>query len=189
MAGTPATVLNHEMTLMKEASLLKSKMMKWACITEKCLSLVFLYGRELTFMHLIHVTNQIFWVFKSSCLKSVRDETLDLQMLWDNQQAWLLLLLHILPHIPHFPSSRCLAASCALMAVDFPLRMCACVFVVWSLSRVLLFCYPMDYSPARCSVRGIFQAKILDWVAIFFSRVSSQPRDQTHISCINRSVL
>ena len=34
------------------------------------------------------------------------------------------------------------------------------------------------------SVRGIFQAGILKWVAIFFSRGSSPPRDQIHVSCI-----
>ena len=35
------------------------------------------------------------------------------------------------------------------------------------------------------SVRGILQARILDWVAISFSRDSAQPRDQTHVSCIS----
>ena len=60
---------------------------------------------------------------------------------------------------------------------------CVCVCVVWPLSYVLLFCYPMDCSPARCSARGIFQAKILDWVAISFSRGSSQPRGQTQVFC------
>ena len=34
------------------------------------------------------------------------------------------------------------------------------------------------------SVYGIFQARILEWVAISFSRDSSQPRDWTHVSCI-----
>ena len=40
-------------------------------------------------------------------------------------------------------------------------------------------CYPMDYSPPGSSVHGIFQARILDWIAISFSRGSSQPRGQT----------
>ena len=35
------------------------------------------------------------------------------------------------------------------------------------------------------SVPGISQARILEWVAISFSRKSSQPRDQTHISCVS----
>ena len=42
----------------------------------------------------------------------------------------------------------------------------------------------MDYSPPGSSVHGISQARILEWVAIFFSRGSSQPRDQNWISCI-----
>ena len=36
---------------------------------------------------------------------------------------------------------------------------------------------PMDCSPPGSSVHGIFQARILEWVAISFSRGSSQPRD------------
>jgi len=37
----------------------------------------------------------------------------------------------------------------------------------------------MDYSPSGSSVHGISQARILEWVAISFSKGSSQPRDQT----------
>ena len=40
-------------------------------------------------------------------------------------------------------------------------------------------CDPMDYT-----VHGILQARILEWVAIPFSRGSSQPRDQTQVSLI-----
>ena len=42
---------------------------------------------------------------------------------------------------------------------------------------------PMDGSPPGSAVRGILQARILEWVAIPSSRGSSQPRDQTCISC------
>ena len=38
-------------------------------------------------------------------------------------------------------------------------------------------CDPMDCSPPGFSVHGIFQAWILEWVAISFSRGSSQPRE------------
>ena len=48
---------------------------------------------------------------------------------------------------------------------------------------------PMDCSPPRLLVHGILQARILVWVAIFFSRVSSWTRDPTLISCIGRRVL
>ena len=47
----------------------------------------------------------------------------------------------------------------------------------------------MDCSPPGSSVHGILQARILEWVAIPFSRRSSQPRDQTRVSCIGRWVL
>ena len=57
-------------------------------------------------------------------------------------------------------------------------------FVVWSPSPVWLFCDSMDCSLPGSSVRGILQARILEWVAISFSRGSSQPRDWTHVSSI-----
>ena len=47
----------------------------------------------------------------------------------------------------------------------------------------LTLCDPMDYSLPGSSVRGVFQARILEWVAIFFSRGSSLPSDQIPVSC------
>ena len=62
---------------------------------------------------------------------------------------------------------------------------------VWSMKvKVLvaqscrILCHPMDCSPPGSSVYGILQARILEWVAIPFSLGSSQPRDQTWVSCI-----
>ena len=46
-------------------------------------------------------------------------------------------------------------------------------------------CTPMDCSQPGSSVHGSLQARILEWVAFSFSRGSSQPRDQTHISCLS----
>ena len=43
-------------------------------------------------------------------------------------------------------------------------------------------CDLMDCSLPGPSVHGILQASILEWVAISFSRGSSRPRDQTHVS-------
>ena len=42
-------------------------------------------------------------------------------------------------------------------------------------------CDPVDCSPPGFSVHGIFQARILEWAAIFFSRGSTQSRDQTWV--------
>ena len=44
-------------------------------------------------------------------------------------------------------------------------------------------CDPMDCSPPGSSVHGILQARILEQVAMPSSRGSSQPRDQTQVSC------
>ena len=48
----------------------------------------------------------------------------------------------------------------------------------------LTLCNPMDYSLPGSSVHGILQTRILEWVAIPFSRGCSQPRDQTQVSHI-----
>ena len=45
-------------------------------------------------------------------------------------------------------------------------------------------CKPMDCSLPGSSIHGIFQAIVLEWVAIPFSRGSSWPRDWTLVSCI-----
>ena len=56
---------------------------------------------------------------------------------------------------------------------------------LYVLSRVWLFCNPMDCSLPGCSVHGILQARILEWVAISLSRGSSQPTDWTPASCVS----
>ena len=61
-----------------------------------------------------------------------------------------------------------------------------------SLQSCLTLCDPMERSPLGSSVHGILQARILEWVSIPFSRISSPPRDQTcisYISCTGRWVL
>ena len=45
-------------------------------------------------------------------------------------------------------------------------------------------CNPMDCSLPCSSVHGIFQARVLEWVAISFSRGPSRPRDWTQVSLI-----
>ena len=54
---------------------------------------------------------------------------------------------------------------------------------VKSLSRVRL-CGPMDCSLPGSSVPEIFQARVLEWGTIAFSRGSSRPRDRTRVSRI-----
>ena len=45
-------------------------------------------------------------------------------------------------------------------------------------------CDPMEGNLPDSAVQGIFQARKLEWIAISFSRGSSQPRDRTRVSCI-----
>ena len=55
----------------------------------------------------------------------------------------------------------------------------------YQLQDELNFILPyVDCSLLDCSVHGISQARILEWVAISFSRGSYHPRDQTGVSCI-----
>ena len=52
-----------------------------------------------------------------------------------------------------------------------------------SLQSCLAWCDPLECSLPGSSVHGILQARILEWIAMLFSRGSSWPRDWTQISC------
>ena len=83
-----------------------------------------------------------------------------------------------------------LSLSVARFSIPFVLKFCDslvicdcyCCCLVVCLCPTL--CDPMNCSPPGSSVCGISQARILEWVAIPFSRGSSGPRDRTHVSCI-----
>ena len=66
-------------------------------------------------------------------------------------------------HYSHFSISRKWKWSCSVVSDSLPL---------------------VDSSPQSSSVHGILQARILEWVAVSFSRGSSQHRDQTQVSHI-----
>ena len=53
----------------------------------------------------------------------------------------------------------------------------------------LTLCDPMGCCLTGSSVHGLLQARILEWVAISSFRGSSQPKNQTHVSCIGRWIL
>ena len=61
-------------------------------------------------------------------------------------------------------------------------------FVLWGHCSVaklrLTLIWPINCSPPGSSVHEISQTRILEWVAISFSKGSSQPRDWTWVSCI-----
>ena len=76
--------------------------------------------------------------------------------------------------------------SCNRTFIYVLLDSCVCVCVCSVTQTCLTLCSPMVCSPPGSSVHGILQARILEWVAIPFSRGSSWPRDRTHISCMGR---
>ena len=57
--------------------------------------------------------------------------------------------------------------------------------VLCSVQSRLTFCNPMGCSLTGSSVHGTLQLRILEWVAISFSRGSSQSSDPIHVSCIS----
>ena len=67
---------------------------------------------------------------------------------------------------------------------SFPIRK---LLFWWATANVLVaqscpsLCEPVDCSPSGSSVHGILQARILEWMAISFSRGSSRPRDGTRV--------
>ena len=103
--------------------------------------------------------------------------------------------------IQHSPVNACSAVSCnfGLLAGEdehtsfystsyskytqsmvFPVVMHGCEKWKWKVTQSCpIHCSPMDYT-----VHGILQARILEWLAFFFSRGFSQPRDWTQVSCI-----
>ena len=77
------------------------------------------------------------------------------------------------------------AVYCHPAYLTYMQSVCVCVCVcVCTLSHTWLFATPPTV-PTGSSDHRIFQSRILEWVAISFSRGSSRPRNQTHISCIS----
>ena len=101
---------------------------------------------------------------------------------WLNHDSWLAGLAGSSPKVIFFEflstyinmtfSSNPRVSVCCLVAKSFP-----------------NLCDPMDSSTPGSSVHEISQARILEWVAISFSRGSSWPRDRTCIPCIVRQIL
>ena len=87
-------------------------------------------------------------------------------------------------HSPHRISTRNASYLCSYR---FCYKEVLCsISLSLSLSLVAKSCPTLastwDCSPPSSSVHGILQARILEWVAISFSRGSSQPRDRTRVS-------
>ena len=104
----------------------------------------------------------------------------------------------LLPHLLSIPSSMLSISVCLSFSLPRPLVNISCsLYIVFLRSWIHLevkwsevaqscptLCKLIDCSPPGSLVHGIFQAWILERVAISFSRGSSQPRDRTQVSRI-----
>ena len=70
-----------------------------------------------------------------------------------------------------------------LSSFEHSVCVCVCVCVCEVPQSCPTLCHPMDCSLPGFSVHRILQARILEWVAISFSRASSRPRDRTQVFC------
>ena len=108
-----------------------------------------------------------------------------------SQHRLLKRLIHIILHKNSKPVALLAVASCfptPVVAHDSSFIMesyLASVVVVQLPCCVSPFCDLRDCSPLGSSVHGISQGRIPEWVAISFSRESSQSRDRTQVSCIS----
>ena len=73
--------------------------------------------------------------------------------------------------------------SCVLLLIPSFTHLVTKCMCTQTLSHVLLFCNRMECSPPGSSVPGVSQARMLEWVAISYSRGSSLPGDQALIFC------
>ena len=110
------------------------------------------------------------WNLYMGCRRTIK------QMYSNKIMTWIFITI-----IQHYPESKCLSPIstlyvCVCVCVCVCVR--ACVYVcVQSLQSWLTLCNPEDSSPPGSSILGIFQARILEWLAMRSSRGSSLPRD------------
>ena len=95
---------------------------------------------------------------------------------------------HSLPTLDH----RAEVEGTEVMASTEPTGYCKCICECQVLQSCRTLFDPMVYNPPGSPVRGILQARILEWVAMLSSTESSRPRDRTpisHASCTGGCVL
>ena len=126
----------------------------------KCsLGISIFLNRSLVFPILLFSSFSLHWSLRKAFLSL-------LAILWNSAFRWVYLSFSPLP-LASLLFSAIFKASLSEVAHSCP-TLCDCV----------------DCSLPGSSIHGILQARILEWVAISFSRGSSWPRDQSQVSCI-----
>ena len=93
------------------------------------------------------------------------------------------LIVSSLPHCLSFDGEECKGRKTIVYSKAKAWSMLA--FVLRCFNHVLFFCNPMACSPPISLSVGILQARILEWVAMPFSRGPSRPRDRAHVSYVS----
>ena len=88
----------------------------------------------------------------------------------------------VLLHLLSFKISLCILESSLSLDVGFTSIFSQYVHACQTTQSCTNLCHTVDCSPPGSSVHGILRAGLLEWVAISFSRGSSQPRDRTYVS-------
>ena len=122
--------------------------------------------------------------FVTTCTRACQ---VPLSMGFPRQEYWHGLSFHSPGDFPNQGSSPCLLHwledSLPVSHLGSPYEMMR-TCILKSLKSCLNLCNPVDCSPLGFSVHGILQARILEWLAMPFSRVSSRQRNQTYISSV-----
>ena len=130
-----------------------------------------------------HLFHRRFYIFRfSCCIFQLCDFRMFLYFLFD--------FLWVQANV-----SRCSFAVVPLTHCSYDLfilvdvLICEIVCVCVCVQSCLSLWDPMDCSLPGSSIHGISLGRILEWVAISFSRGSSRPRDRTHVSCVGKWIL
>ena len=119
----------------------------------------------------------------SLCGSLVRDEVPHSTLAWRNEGSIFICFFSFFSCLDIQSKAIILCHGIKLTKYNFHLKCYSLLLLLLPLSYAWLF-DSMDSSPPGSSVHGISQARIQDWVAILFSRESSQPRDQIHLFCL-----
>ena len=101
---------------------------------------------------------------------------------WSSKHSTQLLFLNFLPQQP--PKAR-FTSTFLWVFIPFLSSNWEPIVSLLSLFRRVRLCDPADCSPPGSTVRGVLQARIVEWVAMPSSRGSSWARDWTHVSYIS----
>ena len=108
------------------------------------------------------------------------ETTKQLREFWITSGSYIFFFLNV----KYPPCKRQLVTSWHYYNSILSCFVCVCVCVCVRAQSWATLCDPMDCSPPGSSVYGIFQARILKWVTISYSRGSSHLRNWTCASCI-----